>query len=98
MLLEIKGCPGKKAQEEIYDRFMLTLGGRGSFTNLRINLDKTFFYEVRSLQILDDLIAKILKQTNIRSSSLFLDSEFFNDNVVDLQPFSYLSEVNIISK
>lgn len=98
MLLEIQGCPGKKAQEEIYDRFMLTLGGRGSFTNLRINLDKIFFFESRALQILDDLIAKILKQTNIRASSLFLDSDFFTDNVVDLQPFSYLSEVNIISK
>ncbi|TGL86664.1 response regulator [Leptospira congkakensis] len=98
MLLEIKGCPGKKALEEIYDRFMLSLGGRGTFTNLRINLDNTFFYEVRSLQVLDDLIAKILKQTNIRASSLFLDSEFFNNHVVDLQPYSYLSEVNIISK
>ncbi|TGL44188.1 response regulator [Leptospira perdikensis] len=98
MLLEIKGCPGKKSLEEIYDRFMLSLAGRGTFTNLRINLDKTFFYEVRALQILDDLTAKILKHTNIRASSFFLDSEFFNDNVVNLQPYSYLSEVNIISK
>lgn len=98
MQLDIKGCPGKKSTEEIYDRFMLTLAGRGSFTNLRINLDNAFFYEVRALQILDDLIAKILKQTNIRASSLFVDSEFFSNHVVDLQPYTYLSEVNIISK
>jgi len=98
MLLEIKGCPGKKSTDAIYDRFMLTLGGRATFSNLRINLDKAFFYETKALQILDDLVAKIIKHTNIQASSLFVDSEFFNDNVVDLQPFAYLSDVNIISK
>lgn len=98
MLMEISGCPGKKAAEEIYSKFAHTLAGRASFSNLRIHLKSDFFLEVSALKILDDLVAKITKHSQIRSHSLSLDSDFFRETVSDLTPFPFLSEVNIISK
>ncbi len=97
-LMEVSGCPPKKGADEIYDKFHHFLAGRGTFSNLRMNLDTNFFYEGNALQILDDLIGKIVKSTNIRTSSIFIDSEFFKETVIDLAKYSYLDHANIISK
>ncbi|MDF3822457.1 response regulator [Leptospira sp. 96542] len=98
LLMEVKGCPSKKSLEELYNKFAHFLSGRTSVTNLRINLDKEFFWEASALKILDELVAKIVKNSNVRGHSLFLDSVYFKETVVDLKTYPYLSEVNIISK
>lgn len=98
LVMNIEGCPGKKSLGEMYEKFSHFLAGRGTFTNLRINIGSEFFLETTSLKIMDELIGKILKNTNIRPNSLFLDSNFFRETVSDLTPYSHLSEVNIISK
>ncbi|WP_411824307.1 response regulator [Leptospira sp. 'Mane'] len=98
ILIELTGVSSKKGPEEIYEKFHHYLAGRTTFTNLRININSDFFYEGNALQQLDDLIGKIIKSTNIRTSSTFIDSDYFKEIVIDLAKFAYLHSANIISK
>ncbi|BDA80605.1 response regulator [Leptospira kobayashii] len=98
ILIELTGVPSRKANDEIYEKFHHYLAGRSSFTNLRININTDFFYETSALQVLDDLIGKIVKSTNIRTNSVFIDSDYFAETVIDLAKYSYLHATNIISK
>lgn len=94
--MKLEGIPWRKDKGQIFESFTHFLAGRSTFTDLKIIIDRDFFFDGRALHILDDFLASVAKKTKIRTKNIYIQSAFLRSMHGHLKEYECLRDVFII--
>ncbi len=98
LALEIDGCPGKHSAEAIFLQLHTKIQEDPQILQLDLIVQPFFFLEAGCFRILDDLILKTIKNTNLRTANIRIFAREIQDAKLDPDKFPNLSQCRVESQ